>query len=304
MKFTLLRFVCFAAIAIALSFTNAVAQSAAGAIKAARVTGQVFKVTAAGQSVALKDGDLLIESDTVTTGKGAGVVLVFMNGSSVKLGGDSKLAIDEFKMDPLAEDIKVSDLKNEPSVSKTALNLSYGEMVGDVKKLNTASSYTIKTPVGAAGIRGTQFMIRFMPSGDGRAFNFQLSTNEGLVDFRGTAAGAGLVQVPANVEVTVVANVDPATNQITSVSISVPTTISAEAKAAIVSAVETAIQQAQQTTTITVTEQTSVSVTTPPTTQTNQNNTQQTQDTTTNPTNPSQQQQQQQQLTPGAGRTE
>ena len=103
-----------------------------------------------------------------------------MNGSSVRIGADSRLAIEEFKMDPLAAPISnPSALKAEPSKSKTVLNLSYGEMVGDVKKLNSSSSYSIKTPVGAAGIRGTIYRIVFRPSSDGKAF-FTISTAGGV----------------------------------------------------------------------------------------------------------------------------
>lgn len=198
----LLRFLFCAFVATALSLT-ASAQTAAGQIKIAKVEGEVLKIAAGGASVALKNGDSLLETDTVTTGKGASVVLVFANGSSVKLGADSRLAIDEFKMDPLADDIKPADLKAEPTVSKTALNLAYGEMVGDVKKLNKSSSYSIKTPVGAAGIRGTIYRIVFRPAADGKAF-FTVSTAEGRVVMEGVTAG----EVPVDAGKEVVVEVD------------------------------------------------------------------------------------------------
>jgi len=60
-----------------------------------------------------------------------------------------------------------------------------------VEHLNTASSYSIKTPVGAAGIRGTTFRIVFRPSSDGKAFTFTLSTGEGKVLFTGTTQATG-----------------------------------------------------------------------------------------------------------------
>lgn len=183
---TVLRFLCCAFVASALSLT-ALAQTELGSIKAARVQGEVLKLAADGTSAPLKDGDLVTEADTVTTGKGASVVLVFGNGSSVRLGADSRLAIEEFKMDPLDQPISnPAALTEEPNRSKTTLNLSYGEMVGDVKKLNTAggSSYNIKTPVGAAGIRGTIYRIVFRPDSNGKAF-FQIQTAEGLVVMEG-----------------------------------------------------------------------------------------------------------------------
>lgn len=183
---TLLRFLSCAFVATALSL-SAFAQTQPGLITAKLVKGDVQKISDAGVAVALKDGDLVAQTDSITTGKGGSVVLIFANASSVRLGPDSRLRIDEFLMDEL--DAPISNpgaLKEEPNRSKTALNLSYGEMVGDVKKLNTAggSSYSIKTPVGAAGIRGTIYRIVFRPSSDGKAF-FQLQTAEGLVVMEG-----------------------------------------------------------------------------------------------------------------------
>ncbi len=198
----LLRFLSCAFVATALSLT-ASAQTAAGQIKAAKVEGQVLKISASGASTAIKDGDVIAETDTISTGKASGIVLVFMNGSTVKLGAESRLAIDEFKMDPLEQEVAASTLKAEPTVSKTTLNLAYGEMVGDVKKLNKSSSYSIKTPVGAAGIRGTIYRIVFRPSADGKAF-FTVSTAEGLVVVQGVASG----DVPVAVDKEVVIEID------------------------------------------------------------------------------------------------
>lgn len=142
MIFRFLRSASASLLAFGLS-VSAPAQSVPGVIKAGKIEGEALRLAADGQSIPLKSGDVLIETDIVTTGKDSLVVLIFMNGSSVKLGASSRLAIEEFKMDPLAEDIVVSDLKQEPNVSKTSLNLAYGEMVGDVKRLNKASSYRI-----------------------------------------------------------------------------------------------------------------------------------------------------------------
>lgn len=234
------------------------AQSQAGAIKAVRLSGTVSKIAAGtATSVALTEGQAVIETDIITTGADSGVVLVFANGASVKVGANSRLAIEEFKMDPLATDIAVADLQSEPNVSKTRLNLAYGEVVGNVKKLNQAggSSFDIKTPVGAAGIRGTTFRIvmRITPSGQ---VSFTLSTAEGNVSFSGTLqVAAGEVSVTDGQEVTATATVDPATNQVTSVQISTPQAISPEATQAITTAVTEAIQQAQQSTTFTEAEQ-------------------------------------------------
>lgn len=247
MKIWALRLVLCAAFAIGLSL-SASAQNSSGQIKIGKVDGvEVFRVTADGQSATVKPGDFVRPSDVITTGKNSSVVLVFMNGSSVRVGSDSKLAIEQFLMDPLDEDIVVARLKDEPSVSQTTLNLAYGEVVGDVKKLNRASSFSIKTPIGAAGIRGTTFRIVFRPSGDGRTYYFQLATASGLVVFEGTV-DAGLAPVPVGElqEFVVVADLDPTTGEIVIRSSRSAGPISADALQAIMASLADAIQQAEQ----------------------------------------------------------
>ncbi len=232
---TVLRFLCCAFVASALSLT-ALAQTELGNIKAARVQGEVIKLAADGSTAPLKDGDLVTETDTVTTGKGASVVLVFSNGSSVRLGAESRLAIEEFKMDPLDEPISnPSALTQEPNKSKTTLNLSYGEMVGDVKKLNTSSSYSIKTPVGAAGIRGTIYRIVFRPDSNGKAF-FQIQTAEGLVVMEGVTNA----DVPVAEGKEVVVEIDTANPEN-------PVVVSKDIPAADAAAIRTAAQELAQT---------------------------------------------------------
>lgn len=244
------------------------AQTQAGAIKAVRVSGVVTKISANTTNlVPLPEGAALIETDTIITGPDSGVVLVFANGASIKLSSNSRLAIEEFKMDPLADDIAVANLEREPNISKTRLNLAYGDMVGNVKKLNkdAGSEFNIKTPVGAAGIRGTTFRIvmRFEASGQ---ITFTLSTSEGTVAFTGTVQVAGTgatsqdgtaeeVAVADGQEVTAVATVNSTTNQITNVQVSSTQPISPAASEVIATALSQAIQQAQQSTTFTPSEQ-------------------------------------------------
>jgi hypothetical protein len=117
-----------------------------------------------------------------------------------------------------------------------------------VKHLNIdgGSYFNIKTPVGAAGIRGTTFRIVFRPTSDGKAFNFTLSTAEGVVQFTGTTQARGTgVDVPKDKEVVVTAQVDPATNQITSMQISDVQNISPAAIQQITLSVSDSFIQAQ-----------------------------------------------------------
>lgn len=240
MKIPLLRYLFCAFVAASFS-ASAIAQSLVGGIHALKVEGEVLKIAIDGTQTPIKERDVLKQSDTVSTGRGASVILSFDNGSTVKLGADSRLAIEEFLIDPFAADYKVAGATAEPSVSKTTLNLTYGEMVGDVKKLNTSSSYSIKTPVGAAGIRGTIYRIVFRPTSDGKAF-FTVQTAEGLVVMEGVTA----TDVPVDAGKEVVVEVDTSQPTPTGVIVS-QGDIPPAAQALITTAASTIVQAVQET---------------------------------------------------------
>jgi hypothetical protein len=219
---------------------NAPAPAAAamppGQIKAVKLVGSV-SYTLNGQTVELHEGDAVPQSATVLTQGKSSVILVFSNGATTQLGEDSSLSIDEFLQDPFTAQIAVASLTAEPTVSHTRLHLTKGELLGNVKHLNhdKGSTFTIETPVGAAGIRGTTFRIVFRPSGTGQAFAiFSLSTLEGNVAFNNpsspsqptnpqgtkpnqgqTRGGPVAVTTGQEVVVTVSVDVNPTTGQVT-----------------------------------------------------------------------------------------
>jgi hypothetical protein len=174
-----------------------------GRIIAARIEGQVSAIsTLDGTIRKLQTGDEISDETEVETAGGSNAILVFSNGASVNLAAESKLNIEEFIQDPFSDQLKFSDLKREPSTSVTRLNIVEGEIVGKVVHLNVdkGSEFTVKTAVGAAGIRGTTFRIVFRPNlKTGKAF-FVVTTTEGTVVFKGVTASA--VSIPAGRTVT------------------------------------------------------------------------------------------------------
>ena len=199
-----------------------------GTIRATRVEGEVKYVEiATGAEKPLKDDMVIGQGTIVRTGANAKVVLLFSSGASINLAHTSELNIETFTQDPFAENATnyaVAKETEEPSVSTTAITLTQGELIGNVKKLKRGgaveSKFTVKTPVGAAGIRGTTFKVTYRPSGDGRTFTFSLTTLQGDVV---VTLATGTVNAPAaGVSVTdskeiVLTNVEvnPVTNQIT-----------------------------------------------------------------------------------------
>ena len=250
---------------------NASAQIQAGAIKAVRIEGDVQKLLADGTQVVVTEGELITEKDTLVTGANSSVVLVFMNGSTVQVGATTRMSIDEFKMDPFAEDIEPGKLESEPTVSRTSLNIAYGEVVGNVKKLSKGSAYNVRTPVGAAGIRGTTFRIALVPviiNGQ-NTFTITLSTSAGLVLFTAVApegvtptaveVGAG-TEVQAEVVLTTSVNAAGAT-VVTATATVAPTTVISPAATATINAVAAFVQAAVQAVVITPVEAVAASTT-------------------------------------------
>lgn len=178
-------------------------------VRAVRVMGTV-QMTIAALTTTVKEDDRVPQAAKIVTGKDSSIVLVFSNGATTQLGSDTELVIEEFLQDPFAKIVRIAELVEEPSRSRTRLALNRGELVGNVKKLKHAegSSYTIVTPVGAAGIRGTTFRIVFRPVAVGQAFGaipqpveFSLTTLEGDVRFQpvapnAVAGGGGFVGSP------------------------------------------------------------------------------------------------------------
>lgn len=222
---------------LALFISHAAAQGAAGAAPAAPGTAQIAAKIIATRVVGkvtwedtkdptktrkdLKNDDVIYQNTIVHTDTAASVVLLFANGASINLAAKSDLNIDTFTQDPFAGDYVPAKETDEPSISTTNIILTQGELVGNVKKLRKGgpieSKFTVGTPVGAAGIRGTTFKIVYTPSGDGRTFNFIMTTLEGSVEvtIKGTV-NATPVMVTDNKEVTLnKVEIDATTNQVT-----------------------------------------------------------------------------------------
>ena len=196
----------------------------------------------------LHDNDAITQNYVVTTALDSSVILVFSNGSTINLAQDSTLAIDEFLQDPFSSQYSMATATEEPSTSSTKLTLTRGELVGNVKHLHkdAGSSFSVNTPVGAAGIRGTTFRIVFRPDSSGKAF-FTLSTAEGVVILTGTNSATQQVPVATGKEVvvTVEVNVDVTTGAVTITAppqIQQATSIPAATQATIAAAVQQIVQ--------------------------------------------------------------
>ena len=124
-------------------------------------------------------GSIITEGQTAQVGIGGKLVLLFSNGTITTLQSQTKMKIGVFEQVPFdAGNKKVADLEGEPSESKVVIDLDWGSLVVKTKKLDKKSSFDINSPIGTAGIRGTEFQMSQNP-GTG----VQLDVTESTVAF-------------------------------------------------------------------------------------------------------------------------
>ena len=108
----------------------------------------------------LTAGEIVLQGSTIVIGKNSEVDLLFTNGTSAKIGQNSKLTISAIWQKDFQESKrKVADINEETSPTRIDLDLEIGDLIVDVKKLKKESSFRVNSPLGVAGIRGTQFRI-------------------------------------------------------------------------------------------------------------------------------------------------
>ena len=157
-------------------------KSSKGAVIVADYKEPVRFLDQAGQNIDFGNelrGSIITEGQTAQVGIGGKLVLLFSNGTITTLQSQTKMKIGVFEQVPFdAGDKKVADLKGEPSESKVVIDLDWGSMVVKTKKLDKKSSFDINSPIGTAGIRGTEFQMSQNP-GTG----VQLDVTESTVAF-------------------------------------------------------------------------------------------------------------------------
>jgi hypothetical protein len=193
--------------------STAFAQTRSGLIRLTRINTQVFvENNESGERIEKLVEEKITEQNTVvTTGPVSRVILVFSNGATINLAANSVLNIETFQQDPFGGEYSIEDATSEPEAkSVTKLHLTRGELVGNVKTLrgDLGSEFTVSTPAGAAGIRGTTFRIIYRPDGNGQAF-FSVMTLEGdvaVTTTSGTTAAPISVTDEQSIEITVEVN--------------------------------------------------------------------------------------------------
>lgn len=128
-------------------------------------------------------GSVLPEGYSIKTNLFSESVLLLSNGTTATIQENSVFKLLEFKQKPFdTQNQSFGQLENEPSTSQVTIEMELGSLVVQTKKLNKSSFFSIRTPTGTAGIRGTQFQLASSPN-----TGMQLDVAESQVAF--TPAG-------------------------------------------------------------------------------------------------------------------
>jgi len=142
-------FVALAAAVLLSASTRAEVQHNKAVVRAIRGTAQIsndkgatWKKASVGARL---DANSVIKTDAASTAD----LFLGENGPVVRVTEDTRMGIDRL-------DLEKTGIE---TVIETQLDLKNGRILGNVKKMAAASKYEVKTPVGVAGIRGTEYSI-------------------------------------------------------------------------------------------------------------------------------------------------
>jgi len=113
------------------------------------VAGQAF-VERLGEQLPVAVGDYLLEGDTLITGSGSSMGVIFRDDTLLSLGPGSRVTIDKFVFDPARDNLDFLTRVNKGTVQFIS---------GQIAKLSP-DSMAVETPLSTIGIRGTRFLIK------------------------------------------------------------------------------------------------------------------------------------------------
>ncbi|MEI6597853.1 MAG: FecR family protein [bacterium] len=124
------------------------------------------------------------EGYRVETAVGTTSELVLSNGATLVLDTDTSLEVRTFRQvgNELIKPGQYRLLDKEPSPSVTEIVIKRGKITGEVRKLNPQSTFTIKTPVGVARIRGTVFTVEYSQNNRKGTGNIKVAVVRGVVE--------------------------------------------------------------------------------------------------------------------------
>lgn len=153
-------------------------------------------VMAGDQRKRVKVDDRLRVGSTVITERRSLVTLLLSNGATLELGPESELEIEEFGQAGVSSTAKLTELKEEPTISRTRLRLLRGDVSVDVKPLKVArgSSFTLTMFAGTIRLGEGKFRAVAQMSELGVGV-CTMELQSGAADFE--VVGASYARLPA-----------------------------------------------------------------------------------------------------------
>jgi hypothetical protein len=156
-----LRLVFGAFCALTFSVAAQAADLVAGLYKASQVIGDVtYKVSGSEEFLPIVEGRPLPQGVVIKTGAKSTVSIEFNSGATALIRPNTQIEISKFEQALFSGGDSGIE---EPAVSSTKMMLLNGEVVSNVKKLKAGSEYVVNSPIGAAGVRGTFFSVKYDP---------------------------------------------------------------------------------------------------------------------------------------------
>ncbi len=142
-------------------------------------------------------GKLFEQGYKVDTAKDSTVELCLSNGSTILINPETTVEIRTFRQvaSNLIVDGAYQKLDKEPSPSVVEVFVSRGKIIGEVRKLNPQSSFTIKSPAGVARIRGTVYSVQYSRNSANRTGNMEVACVKGSVEVTINGSDSGSVPV-------------------------------------------------------------------------------------------------------------
>ncbi len=155
-------------------------------------------------------GKLFEQGYKVETTKDSTVELCLSNGSTILINPETSIEIRTFRQvaSNLIVDGAYQKLDKEPSPSVVEVFVSKGKIIGEVRKLNPQSSFTIKSPAGVARIRGTVYSVQYSQNEKNRTGNMEVACVKGSVEVTVNGSNSGPTPVDPGRKMNAVAPID------------------------------------------------------------------------------------------------
>jgi hypothetical protein len=178
-----------------LIFSSALSHAALqnGKFEVSTIKGQSSLINPQSIKEPMVKGKLFEQGYKVETNKDSTVELCLSNGSTILVNPETLVEVRTFRQ--VASNLIVEGayqkLDKEPSPSVVEVFVIKGKIIGEVRKLNPQSSFTIKSPAGVARIRGTVYSVEYSRNESARTGNMEVACVKGSVEVTVNGSDSG-----------------------------------------------------------------------------------------------------------------